>query len=215
MLKWSHLTCPGCEATVDVVIESIRRVLQSPWLPHQPRVVSRLALLLPEITTSHARASLVWCVSQHVKLLPELAPETLRRLLLGFPDEPTAVKLQSLTLAVKCAACDLPRSVPMLQYALELARFDMDCDVRARARLLSAVTPPAPAAKPSTPTTTTTLLDGGVGDHGGGDGAAEAAQSGVGRAVGAGGEGGAEVTARLADLFLRPPPGRERGRRPR
>jgi hypothetical protein len=134
----SLLTC-GDEPTVAVVIESMRRVLQSPKLPQQPRIVATLALQLPRIRSPAARASLVWTVGQHLDLLPEIAPETLRQLLLSFADEASPVKLQTLTLAAKCAASELPRSGAMLRYALDLARFDLDCDVRARARLLAAL----------------------------------------------------------------------------
>ena len=113
------------------------------------------------------------CVGQHVALLPELAPETLRQLLTGFHDESTPVKLQTLTLAAKCAAGGLARSALMLRYAIDLARFDLDCDVRARGRAIAALaldaaerqpppkSAPTPAASPATPVAPSpSLIDG-------------------------------------------------------
>ena len=151
----------GEESTVATAIDSIRRVLQSPSLPAQPRVVTALALLLPQVRSPHARAMLVWCVGEYIGHMPNLACETLRVLLTKFHDEPTSVKLQVLTLAAKCAASDgTPKQAAtlMLRYALDLAKYDLDCDVRARARLLAAIgldaAPPA-ASKPNAPS----LLD--------------------------------------------------------
>ena len=127
----SLLSC-GDEGTIAAAIDSIRRVLQSPSLPRQPRVVTGLALLLPQVENAHARQSLVWCVGEYVQELPGLAPEVLRKLLASFHDEPVCVKLQVLTLAAKCAAKQLPSANLMFRYAVDLARFDVDCDVRAR-----------------------------------------------------------------------------------
>ena len=145
----------GEEGTVATAIDAIRRVLQAPSLPAQPRVVTALALLLPQVRVPHARAMLVWCVGEYIPHIPRLACETLRVLLIKFHDEPTLVKLQVLTLAAKCAASAAAPPQPstlMLRYALDLAKYDLDCDVRARARLLAAVgldAPSAAAAKPN------------------------------------------------------------------
>jgi hypothetical protein len=43
------LSC-GDEITVAAAIDSVRRVLQSPTLPPQPRAITALALLLPQVT---------------------------------------------------------------------------------------------------------------------------------------------------------------------
>ena len=142
------LSC-GDEATVATAIDAIRRVLQAPSLPAQPRVVTALALLLPQVSMPHARASLVWCVGAYLSLQPQLGAETCRQLLNKFADEPATVKLQILTLAAKCAATNLERGPLMLRYALDLAKYDLDCDVRARARLLAAIALDAPATKPA------------------------------------------------------------------
>ena len=50
----SLLSCGADESTVATAIDSIRRVLQSPELPPQPRVVTGLALLLPTVPLASA-----------------------------------------------------------------------------------------------------------------------------------------------------------------
>ena len=145
----------GEERTVGAAIDAIRRVLQTRGLPRQPRVARALALLLPQVALPHARASTVWCVGEYAEALPELAPETLRTLLAGFADEASPVKLQVLTLAAKCARHGLPRAHLMFKYALDLARYDLDCDVRGRARWLATIgldAPPPPPTPTPTPT---------------------------------------------------------------
>mgnify|MGYP007045244758 CR=1 FL=1 len=55
------LSC-GCDATIATAIESIRRLLMSPALPPQPRVVTALALLLPAVVSVGASASCIGLV---------------------------------------------------------------------------------------------------------------------------------------------------------
>ena len=60
----------GCEALTAALIDAIRRVLQCPSLPRQPKIVTALALLLPSIAQPPARAALVWSVASHAAKSP-------------------------------------------------------------------------------------------------------------------------------------------------
>ncbi|KAL7689956.1 putative clathrin/coatomer adaptor, adaptin-like, armadillo-like helical, AP complex subunit beta [Plasmopara halstedii] len=132
----------------QVVAESvvvIRHLLQQQTIKKDRIVVVRsLAAMMVtgHITTSSARASIVWMLGEFNDEGngTTCAVETLRLLVKDFSENSTAVRLQLLNLAVKLGLRE-PQSRTiqlLLQYVIELCKFDIDYDVRDRARLIRA-----------------------------------------------------------------------------
>ena len=147
------LLSSGSDATVGEVVNAVRALLTTQPAQVQPRIVGRLAAMLPQLTLPHAREAVVWSVGEYCAQLPNVAPDVLRSGLLTFTEEASVVKLQLLTLAAKAAIKQLHSAQPMLRYALDLARYDADTDVRARARLLAALVAPSDGGGTDAPLT--------------------------------------------------------------
>ncbi|KAI8850247.1 adaptin N terminal region-domain-containing protein [Chytridium lagenaria] len=117
------------------------------------KLIRSLAKSLETITIGAARASIFWLVGQYCTIIPEDAPDTFRYAAKVFAVEETSVKLQILNLGVKLLASfpHLPVLTLIFQYVLTMARYDMDYDVRDRARFfkaLSGISTETPAAYP-------------------------------------------------------------------
>lgn len=132
----------------QVVAESvvvIRQLLQQCAIDRDRlRVVRSLAAMMvtSRVTSPSARASIVWMLGEFQDEVGAVtcAAETLRLLVKSFPDEATEVRLQILNLAIKLGLRE-PQKRPiqlLLQYVIELCKFDADYDVRDRARLVRA-----------------------------------------------------------------------------
>ncbi|DAZ96254.1 TPA: hypothetical protein N0F65_012557 [Lagenidium giganteum] len=131
-----------------VVAESvivIRQLLQQNNVEKDRlRVVRSLAAMMVSgrVTSTSARASIVWMLGEFHEDggSTVCAAETLRLLVKDFADEATEVRLQILNLAVKLGLREpQTRGIQMLlQYVIELCKFDVDYDVRDRARLVRA-----------------------------------------------------------------------------
>eukprot|EP00613_Pedinella_sp_CCMP2098_P062861 CAMPEP_0171985902 /NCGR_PEP_ID=MMETSP0993-20121228/274595_1 /TAXON_ID=483369 /ORGANISM="non described non described, Strain CCMP2098" /LENGTH=1194 /DNA_ID=CAMNT_0012638793 /DNA_START=69 /DNA_END=3654 /DNA_ORIENTATION=- len=99
-----------------------------------------------------AKASILWLLGEFYERLPlwlqACVPDVLRLSAQSFVDEPTEVKLQCVGLAVKLAV-SLPQPGPVQQLAghvLELARYDLDYDLRDRGRFATALLGLVPAS---------------------------------------------------------------------
>ena len=92
----------------------------------------------PDVATwSAARACVVWIIGEFAALVPNVAPDVLRKLAKSFTAENDEVKLQALTLASKlCARGEEERCSRIATYVIDLAACDANCDVRDRARTL-------------------------------------------------------------------------------
>ncbi|TYZ58674.1 hypothetical protein PybrP1_003820 [[Pythium] brassicae (nom. inval.)] len=133
----------------QVVAESvvvIRQLLQQRAVEKDRlRVVRSLAAMMVagRVTSASARASIVWMLGEFSDAgdaTTTCAAESLRLLAKGFADEATEVRIQLLNLAVKLALRE-PQRRPvqlLLQYVVELCKFDPEYDVRDRARLIRA-----------------------------------------------------------------------------
>mgnify|MGYP002385924934 CR=1 FL=1 len=118
-------------------------------------VVKLLAARLDQVNHPHARAAIVWIIGEYlgkVESLTRVAPDVLRKLAKTFPEENDVVKLQTLNLAAKLyiyyAALAEPETAPaetktifntiglLLQYVFNLAKYDMNYDIRDRCRLM-------------------------------------------------------------------------------
>lgn len=132
----------------QVVAESvvvIRQLLQQQAIEKDRlRVVRSLAAMMVagRVTSASARASIVWMLGEFNDegQATTCAAESLRLLAKNFADEATEVRIQLLNLAVKLALRE-PQKRPiqlLLQYVIELCKFDPEYDVRDRARLIRA-----------------------------------------------------------------------------
>lgn len=132
----------------QVVAESvvvIRHLLQQQAIKKDRLLVVRsLAAMMVtgRVTSPSARASIVWMLGEFNDdgNGTTCAAESLRLLVKGFSEESTAVRLQLLNLAVKLGLREpQTRTIQLLlQYVIELCKFDIDYDVRDRARLMRA-----------------------------------------------------------------------------
>ncbi|KAJ3811520.1 adaptin N terminal region-domain-containing protein [Lentinula aff. lateritia] len=113
-------------------------------------IISSLARKIDDIRHPQARACVVWlvgqyCASDQVTRAPtgiaEWAPDVLRKTAKTFPKENVLVKLQIITLAAKLLVLDPAEQTLGLiaQYVFSLARYDLNYDVRDRARVLSSL----------------------------------------------------------------------------
>ncbi|KAF7726132.1 AP-3 complex subunit beta-2 [Apophysomyces ossiformis] len=129
-----------------VVAESVlvlTRLLQVPS-EEKARSVISLAKLLETIKVPMARANIIWLIGQHAESLPKVGPDALRQAVKNFTNENRATKLQILTLSAKlvCLNPSHPTLDQLNQYVLNLARYDLNYDVRDRARFLRVLTLP-------------------------------------------------------------------------
>jgi len=85
-----------------------------------------------------ARASIFWLVGQYAQNLEKVAPDVLRNSAKSFINEDDIVKLQIINLGAKLYSLNPTDQVLNLlfQYVLNLARYDLNYDIRDRARLL-------------------------------------------------------------------------------
>ncbi|OAJ39994.1 hypothetical protein, variant 2 [Batrachochytrium dendrobatidis JEL423] len=128
------------------------------------KVIRQLFQSYDSITVSMAKASVLWLIGHYVTSLPLIAPDALRVAVKSFVTEGEVVKLQTLNLAASVAvnletckihmemgkAVDTSMQVSCdsrvlnvvrlcFEYVLELARYDLNFDVRDRARFLAAL----------------------------------------------------------------------------
>jgi AP-3 complex subunit beta len=162
---------------VAAAVVVVRRLLQT----HRgnERAVRRLVGLLDSTSVPAARSSIVWIVGEFQDVLRTESADVLRKLAKGFRGEESEVKMQIVNLAVRLhlarraddsrdASDD--RVAQLAAYVLQLAKYDLDYDLRDRSRLLEGLVvapPPADdAADPSVREEATSVL---VRPAGGGD----------------------------------------------
>jgi len=106
-------------------------------------IIKQLARMLIDnsVTIPQARAAIIWLVGEYNDKIRERAPDVLRCLAKSFVTEADIVKLQVLTLGAKLVlSCEpeppQPRVMEILRYVLQLAKYDLNYDIRDRARLV-------------------------------------------------------------------------------
>jgi AP-3 complex subunit beta len=113
---------------------------EAPPTPIQVRrhraIIRHLAKLLDSIKVPMARASITWLVGEYSSIIPNIAPDILRKLAKSFRDEQDIVKMQVLNLGAKLHLSNYDQATPIFLYVLDLAKFDMNYDIRDRARLM-------------------------------------------------------------------------------
>ncbi|KAJ6607370.1 adaptin N terminal region-domain-containing protein [Mycena sp. CBHHK59/15] len=110
-------------------------------------IISHLAHRIDDVRHAQARACVIWLVGQYSASnepgagpegVVDWAPDVLRKSAKGFAAEPPMVKLQIITLAAKLLVlCPTDRSLTLIGgYVFSLARYDLNYDVRDRARMM-------------------------------------------------------------------------------
>jgi len=123
-----------------VVIKKLLQMLinQDPeeHAPTIKSVVSHLSKLLENIKVPLAKASIVWVIGEYSHIVPQLAPDILRKLAKSFANEDSAVKLQIMNLGTKLFLSNPSQSSKIFDYVLNLAKYDVNYDVRDRCRVI-------------------------------------------------------------------------------
>eukprot|EP00516_Mucochytrium_quahogii_P002969 CAMPEP_0203760564 /NCGR_PEP_ID=MMETSP0098-20131031/13832_1 /ASSEMBLY_ACC=CAM_ASM_000208 /TAXON_ID=96639 /ORGANISM=" , Strain NY0313808BC1" /LENGTH=951 /DNA_ID=CAMNT_0050654183 /DNA_START=646 /DNA_END=3501 /DNA_ORIENTATION=+ len=139
------------EKVVAEAVVVARTILQQH--PDHSEMVRRIVRMFDSIKMPSARASVIWITSEFVHFVPMLAPEMLRELAVSFEEEDPVVKMQVVNLGVRLYFSYVDgKVVPtgdsekmkdivkgLLEYILELARFDTDYDLRDRVRFVKAL----------------------------------------------------------------------------
>lgn len=126
------------ESVVAQSVVAIRQLLQSnPKL--QGVVIKSMARLLDRITIPQARTAIVWIIGEYQSKIPKLAPDCLRKLAITFRDEDDSVKAQVLNLAVKLFLSNPKQTSLLFKYVMDLCKYDVNYDLRDRARLMRAL----------------------------------------------------------------------------
>ncbi|KAJ7104301.1 adaptin N terminal region-domain-containing protein [Mycena belliarum] len=113
-------------------------------------IISHLARRIDDIRHAQARACVLWLVGQYAAStepsrgpegVVEWAPDVLRKSAKGFSSEPPMVKLQIITLAAKLLVlCPTDHTLSLIcGYVFTLAKYDLNYDVRDRARMVTSL----------------------------------------------------------------------------
>eukprot|EP00003_Mantamonas_plastica_P001269 TRINITY_DN1091_c0_g1_i3.p1 TRINITY_DN1091_c0_g1~~TRINITY_DN1091_c0_g1_i3.p1 ORF type:complete len:1160 (-),score=485.32 TRINITY_DN1091_c0_g1_i3:900-4343(-) len=100
-------------------------------------VIIKLAKSLETISVPAARASIVWVVGEYIDQVSDIGPDVLRIMAKTFLKEDDSVKLQVLNLGAKLFLTNAEQCQLLVQYVLGLAKYDINYDIRDRARMIS------------------------------------------------------------------------------
>jgi AP-3 complex subunit beta len=95
-----------------------------------------MAKMCEKVTVPMARASILWLIGEYSDRVSKIAPDILRKMAKSFCDEENVVKLQVLNLAAKLLITNPKQTTLLVQYVLNLAKYDQNYDIRDRARYL-------------------------------------------------------------------------------
>lgn len=135
LLAFLHNNSPVVVAESVIVIKKVLQLYPKKYSDS----VERLARLLDKVADPRARSSIVWVIGEYAEDVPLYAPDVLRKLALSFASEAPEVKVQALNLGMKLRFVNPQQTEAIFRYILELANFDLNYDVRDKARLLNAV----------------------------------------------------------------------------
>lgn len=145
------MACNKGSAVVGESVVVLRQMLQqSSGSETSSLVLHQLAKLLvgePAVEEALARSSIVWLVGEFHEVLSKVAPDILRILAVGFTTEATETKMQIMNLAIKLSLRlpDDNNVQSLMTYILEMARYDLDTDLRDRSRFMTALMGLAPS----------------------------------------------------------------------
>jgi len=131
------------EKVVDAAVVVIRQLLRCDPSGNKD-AIQRLVVMLQNIEAPAARSCIVWMVGEFAEHIEHLAPDALRVLAKRFSEEHVNVKMQILNMSLKLFSSSVrSRSsssdviTKLFRHVVELAKYDMDFDLRDRARLIS------------------------------------------------------------------------------
>uniref|UniRef100_A0A2C9JVD6 AP-3 complex subunit beta n=1 Tax=Biomphalaria glabrata TaxID=6526 RepID=A0A2C9JVD6_BIOGL len=131
------------EAVVAESVVVIKKLLQmrprssSKSKPSEHKdIICYMAKMVDKITVPMARASILWLIGEYSERVPKIAPDVLRKMAKSFINEEDIVKLQVLNLAVKLCITNPKQAKLLCQYVLNLAKYDLNYDIRDRSRFL-------------------------------------------------------------------------------
>ena len=130
-----HLLSSKEPAVVAESVVEIKKLLQTQASNHKD-IISQMAKLVDTVEVASARAAIVWVVGEYCTTIPTIAPDVLRKMAKSFCSEEDMVKLQILNLAVKLILTNPSQTTLLTQYVLNLAKYDMNYDIRDRARFV-------------------------------------------------------------------------------
>ncbi|KAI8125182.1 AP-3 complex subunit beta-2 [Lucilia cuprina] len=130
-----HLLSNRDEHVVAESVVVIKKLLQTKAAQHYD-IISQMAKLLDFIKVPAARSAIIWLIGEYSEKVPKIAPDVLRKMAKTFVDEEDAVKLQVLNLSVKLYLTNPQQTSLLCQYVFTLARYDVNYDIRDRARFL-------------------------------------------------------------------------------
>ena len=133
-----HLLSSKEPAVVAESVVEIKKLLQTQASDHRD-IIAAMARLVDSVEVGSARAAILWVVGEYCTAVPTIAPDVLRKMAKSFCQEEDQVKLQVLNLAVKLFLTNPKQTTLLTQYVLNLAKYDMNYDIRDRARFLRAV----------------------------------------------------------------------------
>ncbi|XP_078071089.1 AP-3 complex subunit beta-1 isoform X2 [Mustelus asterias] len=122
----------------NVVAESvvvIKKLLQTQPSQHS-EIIKHMAKLLGNITVPMARASILWLIGEYCECVPKIAPDVLRKVAKSFTNEEEIVKLQILNLGAKLYLTNPKQTKLLMQYILNVAKYDQNYDIRDRTRFI-------------------------------------------------------------------------------
>lgn len=126
------------ETIVGESVVVIKRLLQSNPSKNGA-IIKRMAKMSDKVTVAMAKASILWLIGEYSDQVKKLAPDVLRKMAKSFCNEEIGVKLQILNLAAKLFLTNQKQVAILVQYILNLAKYDQNYDVRDRARFLRAL----------------------------------------------------------------------------
>lgn len=138
-----HLLSNKDEAVVAESVVVIKRLLQTQAGDHI-EIIEHMAKLVDTITEPAARSAILWVLGEYSERVPKIAPDVLRKMAKTFPNEQPQVKLQILNLAMKLALTNPKQTKLLALYVFNLAKYDVNYDLRDRARFMRAFLFPPP-----------------------------------------------------------------------
>ena len=132
------------QTLVGESVIALRYILQAHFHLHDG-IIPRLVGLLDSIpisqkddACSNARSAIIWLIGEYRTNVSKYLPDVLRKLAKEFRNESGNTKLQIMNLALKLRLQGTEPQVTitkLVSYILELARFDMDIDIRDKSRM--------------------------------------------------------------------------------
>eukprot|EP01083_Nonionella_stella_P193301 714077_1 len=126
-------------STDSIVAKSIIVICHLLQKHPKRRIIKNLTKSLDTVEIPEARASLVWIIGEYREMIPEIVPDVLRCLAKNFTNEEDEVKLQILNLAFKMFLLNPKTTQLLFKYVLDLCKFDLNYDIRDRARFIKRV----------------------------------------------------------------------------